>query len=230
MCIRDSLNSAAKNWFAAAFHRGIAFSRLPSDSGLYWALRESHANLASTNRGAIQYLPTVVRKSIGAKPIGPTESEALAINSRFWTPMSSKAISSEHQKVIADLAKIFPRGALLRTKSVGEYRSGRYQAAAQSLSDALDRISTEEELPGPHPVDLALLAMSYLKLSEVEKAAAFRKELVEVMKTDRYKDDKESRRFHAEAEKLFNEQSKADGDETDKNEPSESSKSSSKSP
>jgi hypothetical protein len=92
-------------------------------------------------------------------------------------------------------------GELLNTLGVAQYRAGQYQKAVETLT-ASDKLQSRQP-GGPHPVDLAFLAMAHHRLGQKERAVAQRDRLRQAMKQQDWADDEEARALAQEAEALL---------------------------
>ena len=92
---------------------------------------------------------------------------------------------------------------------MAQYRCGEYAKAIESLEFSLEKMPVELKLPGPHPANLAFLAMSHLQLGNIEEATKYRNQLTKVMKLDEFKDDEEALGFVEEVNSLCKRKQKA---------------------
>jgi WD40 repeat protein/Flp pilus assembly protein TadD len=95
-------------------------------------------------------------------------------------------------------------GSLLNTLGVAQYRMGQFVEALNTLKTS-EKLNTQVD--GPHPADLAFLALAQHQLGKkVEAKATFRR-LREAMKQPRWANNAESQSFLREAEELIEGQS-----------------------
>ncbi len=89
-------------------------------------------------------------------------------------------------------------GELLNTLALAEYR-------LENLEEAIDAAKASiENLPqSPGPINLALLAMSHLRLNHERNATEFREAFQQAMQIKEYRDDSDCQKFTAEVEGLF---------------------------
>jgi hypothetical protein len=96
-----------------------------------------------------------------------------------------------------------PRGMFFNTLDVAEYRAGNYEAAIEACTKSLDTTPKALNLPGPHPGDLAFLAMGHFQLGHNKQAATFREQLTATMKHDKFKSDEVAVGFAKEVNELL---------------------------
>ena len=112
-------------------------------------------------------------------------------------------LAAQQLENMQELCKDHPRGSFFNTLGVAEYRAGNYEAAIEACTKSLDMTPKELDLPGPHPGDLAFLAMSHFQLGENEQANEFRKQLTEAMKHKKFQSDEETVGFVKEVNELL---------------------------
>jgi len=140
---------------------------------------------------------------------GISESEARTINATVWDKVIKPTSDEVRPLTVKELEKMrqvclqYPSGMYLNTLGVAEYRMGNYTQAITAARQSMEKLPAEMDLPGPHPGDLAILAMSYHRLGEAEKADGYQRQLVKAMQQDAFKDDAEARSFQAEATSMF---------------------------
>ncbi|MEO2030641.1 MAG: hypothetical protein ABGZ35_01005, partial [Planctomycetaceae bacterium] len=123
------------------------------------------------------------------------------LNEDIWRRVLSPfgSISELEMVEFATACKRFPRGMFLNTLGVAHYRSGKYQAAIKACTESLIELPNEQNLPGPHPIDLAVLAMSHFQLGNQVQANSFRERLNEAMTLNVFIKDKEAQQFLEES-------------------------------
>jgi tetratricopeptide (TPR) repeat protein len=137
------------------------------------------------------------------------EDYAEALNSLIWELVkhspdaASRSLLAEELTNLRRMVEKFPRGLYYNSLGTAEYRMGNYQAAIDACAKSLELLPKEQNLPGPHPGDLAILAMSHRQLGSAEEANKFRTQLDEAMKNESFKDDPECQSFAAEVAELF---------------------------
>ncbi len=153
-----------------------------------------------------------INDRIKAQVFRITTEEAKELNARIWPRVaappglnSSKAgpLFEDELPEFRRLCEQHPSGGYINTLGVAEYRMGNYQEAIAAATESSKKLVEEMGLPSIHPSDLAILAASYYRLDEKDKANAFRKQLAEAMLLDAFKEDKECLSFHQEVRKLF---------------------------
>lgn len=93
-----------------------------------------------------------------------------------------------------------------------KYRNNEVEAAIRASSESLNLAEDTKDIAATQPIVYAILAMSHLQLGNKEEAAKYRKQLTEVMKLDRYKDDEESLGFVEEVNALFESKAAAESE------------------
>ncbi len=137
--------------------------------------------------------------------------QALAINNEVWENVKSPVGPDQVQRLKSDLELMqnvcsqHPRGIYFNTLATAEFRMGNYRAAIAAAKQSLKRTPGEMQppLPTPYPGDLAILAMSYLKLGEPEPANRYREDLNQAIKLEVFRDDQEVQSFVNEVERAF---------------------------
>ncbi len=89
----------------------------------------------------------------------------------------------------------------VNTLGVARFRTGQFADAIPPLTRSHEQNSKSQQ--GPQPADAAFLAMAHQALGHAGEAAAFFRELNELMKQDRWKNDAESVGFFKEAQERF---------------------------
>ena len=85
-----------------------------------------------------------------------------------------------------------------------EYRFGNFEDAISAALISVERTPKEDSrYDSPFAGDFAILAMSYFKLNNNEKANVYRDKLKKAMKLDEFKDDEDCLSFLAEVNELF---------------------------
>ena len=137
------------------------------------------------------------------------EQFAEALNSLIWELVKQPpdAVSleflTEELPQLRSVVNQFPSGVYYNTLGTAEYRMGNHQAAIDACAKSLEQLPKELNLSGPHPGDLAILAMSHRQLGNAEEANKFREQFKEAMKKESFKDDPECQGFAAEVTELF---------------------------
>lgn len=140
-------------------------------------------------------------------------TDAPTLNVASWAVVSRpKASEDAYRRAlmqIEEAVRVAPNEAtFLNTLGVAQYRAGQFQAAAENLL-ASDKVQSASPT-GPHPADMAFLAMAYQRIGERDKAKAQLTRLRHAMQQDPWSKDTELRGFQQEAEALF--QTAGDGD------------------
>ena len=89
------------------------------------------------------------------------------------------------------------------TLGTAEFRAGNYQAAIDAAKQSVAKTPIELDLDSPHPGDMAILAMSHLKLRNLKDAKQYRDQFRELMKHDNWQSDKECTSFQNEVTAMF---------------------------
>jgi len=192
----------AKQWFAATTHLAWQLKLQPSSRENYEQLRATRSNL---NPEITYSLPANVMEAL-ALPKPPFSAEsALVFNGFLWkTVVTPNGFPSEQElESLAELCNQFPTGIYYNTMGVALYRASQYEASIKACMQSLKKTPEQLNLPGPYPGDLAFLAMCHLQLGNETQANEFRREFVETMKLDSFKNDKECLGFASEVEQLF---------------------------
>ncbi|MEM9827457.1 MAG: tetratricopeptide repeat protein [Planctomycetota bacterium] len=101
------------------------------------------------------------------------------------------------------VCKEFPLALFLNTLGVAEYRLGNYQAAVEACLQSVELSPQQLGVAEFHARDLAFLAMSYHQLGKAREAETYRRQFLEAMKKDAFRDDEECLGFARELVKLF---------------------------
>ena len=198
---RERLSEAeqAGHHFAAAVHAAALLAEEPGE--WRWSVRlRQHAGQIE---GAP--LPEPVREALTRPEPTLTEESARAENRAAWEsvrPFGSDPPAESLDRV-RRVAEAFPRGVFLNTLAVAEFRAGNHEAAVAAAGRSLGKTPGELKLDGPHPVDLAVLAMSHFRLGRAEEAVEYRDRLRERMRSDAFSRDAESRQFRNETNAMF---------------------------
>jgi tetratricopeptide (TPR) repeat protein len=136
-----------------------------------------------------------------------------ALNTASWAVVSKPDASAdayrrallqaeEACRLVPQYERLVPQyGLILNTLGVAQYRVGQYQAAVETLARSEKLQTTPKN--GPHPADLAFLAMTQYQLGHKEPAQATLARLREAMNKSRWAKDAESAAFLREAETLI---------------------------
>jgi Flp pilus assembly protein TadD len=162
-----------------------------------------HRKLQQSRPDVIELLPNIVEESLALAAPSLTEPDAKSINKyirrQVAKPNSEGLLDAELDAMTA-VCDQFPQGMYFNTLGVAQYRATQYEAAIESLNQSLVKSPTEQDLPGPHPSDLA---MSHFQLDQTEQANRFRDQLNEAMKLDAWRDNEEAQQFVTEVNELF---------------------------
>ena len=194
------------NWFAAAFHRAWELKADPSSPTAYYGLQDAYSELRDESPNLVRQLPEVVESSRTLSAPEITAVFARKVNNAMWKKVSlaeEEPPSDTQLARMADVCDQFPRGNYSNTLGVAQYRAGRIAEAVDALGKSLTKSPEVFNIPGPHPIDLAFLAMSHFKLGNMEQAKQFFDQLRLLMSRNRYKENEEAIRFSAEARELF---------------------------
>ena len=204
----------ANDAFAVTFHAGWLLTLDTSSREAYEVLHQAHRELP---KAVANLLPPVISRSLALpKPQVPTLSirEAQFINGRirrivvFSPSRLSNYDVAQMEAVIRDV----PHGLHFSTLGVTRYRTGNYEAAIEASLKSVELTPKEIEIPGPLPIDYAILAMSHLQLDRKEEAEKYREQLTEAMKAPFFKDVNECLKFVREVDTLFASQSTSGSD------------------
>ncbi|MBX3418001.1 MAG: tetratricopeptide repeat protein [Pirellulaceae bacterium] len=125
------------------------------------------------------------------------------LNQQIWTQVfnneSSDPLDPEKLAEFGTLVELCPFGIYVNTLGVAEYRLGNWQAAIEASGRSVELSPDEEGYPCPHPVDLAVIAMSHFELGNHGEAGDFVAQLVEAMKHEMFSNDEECLSFAKEA-------------------------------
>lgn len=89
-------------------------------------------------------------------------------------------------------------GALLNTLALAEFRFENFQLAIDAAQISVEKLPAEYGLPAPHPIDLAVLSMSYQELGKQKMSDQYRGQFEEAMRYPLYKEDPDSVQFEVE--------------------------------
>lgn len=135
------------------------------------------------------------------------------MNSEAWGAVMETNLSPEMYRRAVEVCRMnvsaFPGNAgMINTLGIALYRTGDYQGAydAHTRSAELERRGDGK----PHPIDLAMLAMSAWKLGRTGDAMKHFDQMTERMTEVKYATDQESLRFAAEARDLLKRPAAAD--------------------
>ena len=128
-----------------------------------------------------------------------------AVNSEVWKRVVNPGILTDDELVKQLRAGIIynPAGAYYNTLAAAEFRLGNFSAAIKAAKKSMELTPKEMNLPAPHPVDLAILAMSHLHLGNVEKAKQFYQQMNQSLALDPFKENYECNSFAAEVFRRF---------------------------
>ncbi len=199
---------ASKDWFAAEFHLRRLLTASPNDS-IMEARRQKAIQL---QRSIIANLQSQLglAQAMNHPTDSPVESYALArqrlqrLNESIWekvkqapadntAPVSNDEVSQLHHALA-----LYPSGTAFNTLAVAEYRRGNYEASITAAINSITLTPEERGLPGAHPIDMAVMAMSHFKLGNPVKAGKYREYFERAMSTGYWKDNKACLGFWAE--------------------------------
>ncbi|MBX3418002.1 MAG: protein kinase [Pirellulaceae bacterium] len=125
------------------------------------------------------------------------------IRSQVINPNSTLVIDPGDIKRLREMVEERRNGIFFNTLGIAEYRLGNYHNAIVDCFWSLRLTPGQLQIPGPHPTDLAILAMSHLKLGDQIEAERFRQQLVEAMRHERFRNDEECQGLFREVGELF---------------------------
>ena len=214
-----------QDWYAATFHRAWEFKGDPERPGAHYyfkkAFKELQTQYEDQERELTDFLsPQVneVSEIKQPKPLKPqvtiSKTEADSINQEIWRKVRVSNASSVKNTAAVSQTEIdllrnvciqyFNQREYLTTLMVAEYRLNHLQLDVMvvevRISTMAKAFKTELEWS---PVELAILAMSYHKLGNKEKATEYLTKLDKAMKLDKYRDDEDSKSFFADANELL---------------------------
>ena len=180
-------------------------------SAAYLASQRSWTGLSIGNN--FQY-PTDNPINIQAKIMQDTKRSQLLVkaleeNNLIWEKVKAPPqdgnppLTNEEMEAIRQTCTSFPRGMYFNTLGAAEYRMGNFEQAITACERALELTPTEWSFLGPHPGDLAILAMSHFQLGKPTQADQFREQFLKAMQSERFKNDEECQSFARELEALF---------------------------
>ena len=129
------------------------------------------------------------------------------LNSQIWqlviTNESAESFDPDKVTKFRKLVELSPIGIYLNTLGTAEFRLGNWQAAIEDCSRSAVLSPEEEGYPCPHPIDLAVIAISHFKLGNADEANNFLGQFAQAMKTQKFNDDNESLSFAREVLPVF---------------------------
>jgi len=85
-----------------------------------------------------------------------------------------------------------PGGTLFNALALSEFRFGKFERAIEAAKASVKQFPKEQGLPGPHPSDLAVLAMSYQELGDADMSNSYLEQFNQTMQHALYRADFES--------------------------------------
>ena len=222
--IQAEIAERKKNWYAATFHRAWVFKGDPDRKIVSYKFHEAFKKLKrqynEEGRELTDFLSPQVVEVAGLPrpkraPLTISKEEAEEINRDIWQKVKSlnlnavkngtAPLSQAEINSLRSVSTHYPQQRqYLTTLMVAEYRLNHLK---QNVAAVEKQISTwaqvKKEDVNWSPVELAVLAMSYHKLGDTEKAAEYRAQLDEAMKLEKWSDDEDSKAFFAEANELL---------------------------
>ncbi len=200
----------ASNSFASLFHRAWLFKARPERSSSWHYLHAAHKRWIASIDGSTKHpLPPIVLEMLEL-PCGDTVTEEdrddlRRLNLKIWEQVKIPN-SPKPDEILIDLFRAqlsqTPRAHYFNTLGTAEYRLGNYQAAIDACSQSLETLPKELQTTGPHPIDLAVIAMAYDKLGNKEEASNFKTRFEESIRSEEYRFDKDCLLFATEIEEL----------------------------
>jgi Flp pilus assembly protein TadD len=141
-----------------------------------------------------------------ALPVAQTHSEdPNALNHAAWAVVKSHDAGKDAYTAALRRAEAAARlapgdGKIVNTLGVAHYRLGNWAKALEALEQS-EKLNTPKD--GPHPADLAFLAMAHQQLGHKEQARATLARLREAMKKPSWEKNAEAQGFLREAEELI---------------------------
>jgi WD40 repeat protein/tRNA A-37 threonylcarbamoyl transferase component Bud32 len=195
-------------------------------SVLFWEGASAHVTLVD-RLFDLMLLRSAVLDVLAADSALSTDTQRLAIdialrhsedgtrlNEVAWRIVSKpgRAVIDYHQalRYAAEACRLDPANGLpLNTQGVANYRLGSFERAVEALtrSERLNAIPFN----GPHPADLAFLALAHHSLGHVSEAEDYLKRLREQMKHQHWSNDAEAQVFLRETEERLRDPGKKVG-------------------
>ena len=164
----------------------------------------AHQDLSSTQKSVAK---TMV--DLGWEAYNPRKHEAkmkaTQINLVIWEKVrtANVKINGSELKSIRDLVAAKPLGIYYNTLSVAEFRCKNFEQAIDAAHKSIELMPAQQGLPGPHAIDLAIMAMCHLELGEERLAEEYRVKFEEAMKLQSFENDEKCLSFAKEMKELF---------------------------
>jgi tetratricopeptide (TPR) repeat protein len=111
-------------------------------------------------------------------------------------------VTDQHVAAMEKVVSISPKGMYYNTLGVALYRTGKYEQAIAAHERSLTLTPKELNLPGPHPVDLAVIAMCHHRTGNKASAEEFKTRAVSASEHEIFKNDSEVKSFLQELKTL----------------------------
>ncbi|MCA9214135.1 MAG: protein kinase [Planctomycetales bacterium] len=185
--------------FEAKGHRSAVLQAINADESLSPALRSRCILLAHRRRSLADG-----RTSSQSAPAAYA-TIASRLNKDIWEKVREPGSEPTDEELnrMRSICKQLPKGMYFNTLGTAEFRAGNYQAAIEAANVSVSKTPAELNLDSPHPGDIAILAMSHLKLGNLKDAKQYRDQFQELMKQDNWQSDKECTSFQNEVTAMF---------------------------
>jgi len=210
-------NELEKNWLPATFHWGWSMKADPdqttSHDGLHASFEKLKNAKAKPAENLDDYLAPVVKEMLklprGKSVPKLTPKKAWGRNKVVWakvratTPAERRQVTRTELLQFRELVEQFPQASYFSTLAAAEFRMRNFEKATKAALNSVELRRKKQGLSSPHPVDLAILAMSYFELKDLKKAKKYRSELDEAMESEINGSDEECISIAKEAEAFF---------------------------
>ena len=137
------------------------------------------------------------------------DGSLLIVNQSIRAQVVRNLVASVDLNEISRLRELLdknPDRIAYTTLGMAEYRLGNFPNAINACSKSLKLTPQDRD---PHPINLAVIAMSLFSLGNQTEAEKYRQQLVEAMQQEQFKDVEECQSFFQEVENLFAEKGQA---------------------
>jgi eukaryotic-like serine/threonine-protein kinase len=204
---------ARQDWFAATFHLGRLARLTPDDAAVevrFQQVKAKYRTLIARVRERIGIAPDPSSATASADSDDKSQvaqQRLLVLNESLWARVRNDRSENSPPLAVSEIEEFrvavaaHPLGTYFNTLATAEYRLGNYEASISAAIKSIELTPAERGLPGPHPIDLAILAMSHSKLGNAEKSQTYRLLFDNAMKAERWKTDSDCLSF---ADELYN--------------------------